>query len=185
MGAAARDANTPGVGLMSADELADMVAVATLADISFAEISARRVDGDVPSDGVIPVSPEFQTRVQVMRNDEAELVVQYHLVLTLDLIVGNACVHCVATYLMPTDHPEPSRRALAEFANGVAVMMMVPYVRQALHDVTTKTFPWPVLMPIMGRGDLVFPWSDDDHKEDEPERGTDEPRLPDGVEGDE
>lgn len=145
---------------MSADGLAELVNAASLVDITFLEISARRVEGHEPDDDVIPVTPEFEARVQVLE-DDGGVAIRYHLILSLSLILGEARVHCVATYALPDGFPTPARRLLNEYANNVAVMTMVPYVRQALHDVTAKTLPSPILMPIMRRNDLAFSWDGD------------------------
>lgn len=145
----------------------ELVNAASLVDITFLEISARRIEGDEPVDDVIPVTPEFEARVQV-RDDDGGVSIRYHLILRLSLILGEARVHCVATYVLRDGFPTPSRRVLNEYANDVAVMTMVPYVRQALHDVTAKTLSSPILMPIMRRSDLTFSWDDDqasDHEE--------------------
>lgn len=144
---------------MSINDLTELASTASLVDITFAEITARRIERDDPVDGVIPIQPEFEARLQVREDDG--LTIRYHLILNLSVIWGEARVHCVATYVLPSGILMPARQLLNEFANNVAVMAMVPYVRQALHDVTTKTWPLPILMPTMQRSDLTFSWEDD------------------------
>ncbi|UIP57674.1 hypothetical protein DSM26151_05390 [Agromyces marinus] len=46
--------------------------------------------------------------------------------------------------------------AMEEFINNVALMSLLPFVRQAIADITLRVFEAPLMMPIIKRGDLSF-----------------------------
>lgn len=45
---------------------------------------------------------------------------------------------------------------LLEYANNVAVMALLPYLRQAIADMTQRVFGSPLLMPVLQRGAVSF-----------------------------
>lgn len=51
--------------------------------------------------------------------------------------------------------PESSE-AFSEYVNGVALMHIIPFVRQSIADLTLRVFGSPLLMPILQRGQMQF-----------------------------
>lgn len=49
-----------------------------------------------------------------------------------------------------------SSEALTEYVNNVALMHVIPYVRQSIADITLRVFNSPLVMPILQRGQMSF-----------------------------
>lgn len=45
---------------------------------------------------------------------------------------------------------------LIEYANEVAVMTLLPFLRQHVADLSQRALGFPLIMPIMSRGSLIF-----------------------------
>ena len=69
--------------------------------------------------------------------------------------VGSVIVDAAAEY--ESDEPLPITRELAfEFANEVGVMVVLPYIREAITTISLKVLGAPLLMPIIQRGQMSF-----------------------------
>jgi len=87
------------------------------------------------------------------RHDGREL--GYRMTARLEPAVGSVFVDVAVDYLLAED-VELSDELRLEFANEVAVMTLLPYVRSAISELTLKVFGAPLLMPIMQRGEVSF-----------------------------
>ncbi len=67
---------------------------------------------------------------------------------------GEASASLVGEYEL-LDGAMPSKRALQNFANEVAVMTIYPYLREAIATITAKVFGEPVHIPIVQRGEIA------------------------------
>jgi hypothetical protein len=96
------------------------------------------------------VEPSYSMRI---RQEDDEIGVR--LATRLYLGIGNVLVDVAATYkaVQPFSMPEQAR---LEFATEVGIMALVPYVRQAVADLTQRVFGQAVLMPIIQRGEIGF-----------------------------
>ncbi|WP_374009891.1 hypothetical protein [Leifsonia sp. LS-T14] len=72
-------------------------------------------------------------------------------------IVADLAVRFGLTELSAKDISE---EVMLDFVNKVALMALLPYVRQSIADLTQRVFGSPLLMPLMKRGDLTFSPSD-------------------------
>lgn len=54
------------------------------------------------------------------------------------------------------DGQVPELRTVLAFANEVAVMTLLPYLRESISTITAKVFGEPLLLPIIPRGELGF-----------------------------
>ncbi len=124
---------------------------AVLNRIYFLEVSARQTDpdnhGEAPPPGFdlnIDVSPEdsrFRIRLRVEASSDRAFL----------------GVEPVAEFQVPEHLREllvPEN--LVEFANEVGVMVLLPYVREAVADVTRRVFGSSSLVPLIQRGQLRF-----------------------------
>jgi hypothetical protein len=135
----------------------ELVDASSLLDISFFEISAVRLEN--------PPSPDSSDQdedieplhyLQSGRGDDDQsfrIRVRTEIRLRVGTIIADAGV----------EYGTGERRAseitdvvLLEFANKVAVMALLPYIRQAIGDVSQRVFGAPLLMPMVKRGDLWF-----------------------------
>lgn len=75
----------------------------------------------------------------------------------IEFDVGEITVDLAADYTMQNlDAKDISREVMQEFVNGVAMMMLAPYLRQAIADMTLRVFGASLTMPILQRGQLAF-----------------------------
>lgn len=138
--------------LSEADVIAvrDVISNSELDAVNYYEISARRIDGDIPPDE--EVEGNLEVEIQQRIEDES-FGVRLNAAATLP--TGEAVAHVAAEYKL-LNGIKPSRRTLQLFANEVAVMTVYPYVREAIASVTAKVFGKPLHVPIVERGQLVL-----------------------------
>lgn len=87
------------------------------------------------------------------RHDGREL--GYRMTARLEPAIGSVFVDIAVDYVLAED-VDISDELRLEFANEVAVMTLLPYVRSAIGELTLKVFGTPLLMPIMQRGEVTF-----------------------------
>lgn len=137
-------------------ELRELVSHVELKDLSFLELTARRVS-DATSTAV-EVEPKYTLNAQI-----SDDFLQFRLVLRIDLEtdVGEVRAAAVGTYRVGDDAAAtPTQRLVVEYANEVAVMALLPYLRHAIADLTLRVFGSALLMPVMQRGAVSFPLPD-------------------------
>lgn len=90
--------------------------------------------------------------------DDAPRPVRYGLKLELETTDGRTRVTVEGRYSIPREHAGEFDMAVAvEYANHVALMALLPYVRQALSDLSARVLDNQILMPVFQRGELSFP----------------------------
>jgi hypothetical protein len=131
-----------------------LVDILELSDIVFYALTAERDDviEELPSDP--NVNQEFGLRV---RHDGREYGARIRAELSLS--VGRVVVDVAAEYaaLEPFDLDQD---VAIEFANDVAIMALLPYVREAVSTLTSRVFGQALTMPIVRRGQIQFTLSD-------------------------
>lgn len=111
-----------------------------------AEIDEESEASEIPGD----VEPSYSLRI---RHDGAELGVR--LAARMYLGVGTVLADFAATYqaVEPIQTDEAMR---LDFATNIGVMALIPYIRQAIADLTQRVFGQVVLLPIVQRGEISF-----------------------------
>ena len=70
---------------------------------------------------------------------------------------GTVCVEPVMTFQVPVEHAGAvNSRSATAYVNDSGVVHILPFVRQALIDMSTRVLRSPVVMPIFGPDDLQF-----------------------------
>lgn len=117
-----------------------------LTGIHYHEIAARLVADRPDADEV-----EFSLSVEQRQGDEG-----FGVRIIAEALGRNAEARViVAAEYDLTDGYQPTDRSLQHFTNNVAVMTLVPYVREALSTTTMRVFPNPVILPVLSRGTLA------------------------------
>ena len=114
------------------------------------------------------VAAEISPDIEVENPDIGELIPTYslrllhegdeigaRLALHLDSDIGQVDIDIAANYVTP----QPivlSREIHLEFANEVAIMALIPFVREAVWSMTQRVFGQAVVMPVMQRGEISF-----------------------------
>jgi hypothetical protein len=68
---------------------------------------------------------------------------------------GRVVIDVAAEYRSESDFTA-SRGVAFDYVNEVAIMQLLPFVRETLLTMTTKVFPEPILLPVAQRGTLTF-----------------------------
>ena len=138
-----------------------LAASAQLVDVGFSHLAASR--GPHESGEVGPtevVSPTFALRLETRDEPGPEGEGGFRVFLRCDVELerGPVAVEVVASYDVQAAavHLVGERETLLEYVNEVAVMVCLPFVRQALADLTQRVFGNPLVMPIMQRGAVRF-----------------------------
>ncbi|TGD29718.1 hypothetical protein EB835_15780 [Brevibacterium sp. S22] len=67
---------------------------------------------------------------------------------------GEAVVSVAGEYVIE-DGIAPSSRVIKQFVNEVAVMAVLPYLREGIATITAKVFGTPLNLPIISRGAIT------------------------------
>lgn len=119
-----------------------------LGGVTFHVLSATRGD-ESPENAQGSGQLEFQTAVRVR-----EQGVDYRCKVTIDSPIANVCVDAAISYESDSDvtiAPE----AVEGFGDGVAIMALYPYLRQATADLGQR-FGYDLTLPMLPRGELTF-----------------------------
>lgn len=134
-----------------------LLASAELIGISTVELSARRRQTDVV-DAESTVDPDYSLLVDA-RSDLTGFRVVLQTAITAS--IGEIQCDVQAEYLIGAlKMDQIPRDVLQEFINNVALMTVLPFVRQGIADITLRVFEAPLLMPIIQRGEITFPLGD-------------------------
>lgn len=130
----------------------------TLVDISVFELSARRLTPAVAPDEDAVVEPEYGLQIDYRDADNGfrvrlETRFDTHMGLIVSDVGAEYELDGIGARSIPRD-------MLLDFVNNVALMALLPYVRESVADITLKVFRSALLMPMMRRGELSF--SEDD-----------------------
>lgn len=131
---------------------------AQLEQLTMDELYARRSEPrSEPVGDLEPEPPKFAMRWQ--RSTDAEnpgLRISLRCDLTSE--DGSIVVEPVGVFRVPAEDAEllsDDARVLA-FINEVAVMTLLPFIRQAVADMSLRVFEQTILMPVMPRGAVRF-----------------------------
>jgi hypothetical protein len=141
-------------------DLAELVQVLDLGTIRFYELRAEWDDTDGSAqperaadtaDGKTKqFSAEFRTAYRQHDNG-----VDYRVDVTVPIPNGQIRVDAAAMYVAD-DRFSVSERVLFEFGDMVAVMTLLPYLRQAVMDLSIRVGTEQVVLPIIARGAVTF-----------------------------
>lgn len=142
------------------DPSGDLVALVPRVDLeslTFVELSARR---ELDGAGLVGGDIEPRYTLKAERSDDLQ---RFRLVLTIEISVaaGTIVASACAEHTVRGEPSEaPSQRLVVESANEVGIMAMIPYLRQAIADLTQRVFGSVLLMPVLARGAIAFPLPD-------------------------
>lgn len=144
------------------DALTEIHPHVTLEGIFTRELFCVREDVEEPD----PV-PRFALQVDLEDLEDLEEAaprrVRFGLKLELETLDGRVRILLDGSYSVDRDHADSFTMPLAvEYMNHVAVMAMLPYMRQALADLTMRVLREEILMPVFGRGEVHFPPPEED-----------------------
>ncbi len=130
----------------------ELVETASLVSIEIDELGAERKPGDASEE--VSVEPAYDLTLN-LRDDFAGFRVR--LLTTIDVPIGLIRCGVYAEYeLSGSTIGSESTEAVGVFVNNVALMHVLPYVRQSIADITLRVFNGPLLMPIIQRGEISF-----------------------------
>jgi len=136
----------------------ELVAILNIVGITYYAVSAERDeefdDGD---DAEKSGGQEWGLRI---RHNENEYGARLRLEITL--AIGRVVVDAAMEY-EAAEPFELSQEIAYEFANEVAIMALLPYMREAVASATQRVFGEAMLLPILPRGAISFqPAADSD-----------------------
>lgn len=140
-------------------ELVELVPQVYLCQVTCLEHSALR--RPVPLGGDVDVyrSGEPRFELTIHTPDEGEPVNRFYIQVRLVVDLPAAGASAVVAYQATYEHElsaVPSIELLTDFTNEVALMILLPYLREALADVTRRVFDQALLMPMFQRGEVAF-----------------------------
>lgn len=138
------------------EALKDLNPHVELMDVGCREIYCVRERIEHPDD-----APQFALQVELEELDELKNKkfrgIQYELKMELETLNGKIRIVVDGSYRIPIAQGRSISVALAvEYANHVALMTLLPYLRQALSDMSARVFKNQILMPVFQRGDISF-----------------------------
>lgn len=146
-------------GVDRGETLRELVDAATLEGIDFQEIAAVAKRGAASREDEA-FGPTYYLRLDRVRGDD-KVLIRIYLRMELELPDAHFIVEPVATYSVGrSDERLTEKGVMNDFANEVGIMVLLPYMRQALADVSGRVLGEPLLMPILQRGQLVFDEAD-------------------------
>ncbi|MFJ4295618.1 hypothetical protein [Curtobacterium sp. NPDC089689] len=135
----------------------DVVDVSDLIDVSYYELSAAQNDNSAPG------APEGDTQLHLAqemsygtRDDDRGFRVQIRT--TIDAPdQGKVVIGVSAAWQYSGESAQAiSRATMLDFINNVAVMVLLPYIREATSDLTRRVFGSALVLPMIQRGQIGF-----------------------------
>jgi hypothetical protein len=138
--------------------LEQLVEEAQIDEITFFEISAIRNDTVAEEDQGADVLPSYLLSTAT-KDDGTGFRVRIRT--EIDVATGHIISDLAVSYsLHAINANEVSPAVLIDFVNGVSVMTLVPYNRQAIADISQRIFGATLTMPMIKRGELEFHLAD-------------------------
>ncbi len=137
--------------MVEQERLGHLVRVAKLEDVAYSEIQGRNQNGgdleEFSPSFVISLearhepAPGFRVLLECRADSDPDM----------QLVVGAR-----ATYSVPTEERDllEEQDVLESFVNEVAIMTLLPFVREGLADLALRVFRTPIIMPMFPRGAL-------------------------------
>ncbi|WP_210603069.1 hypothetical protein [Brevibacterium oceani] len=124
-----------------------------LESVQFHEVSARRFES-----GPDEADSDITIEVQIKEDSDRFGV---RLRGATQVPAGEAVVSVAGQYVIENGNA-PSSRIIKEFVNEVAVMTVLPYLREGITTITAKVFGAPLNIPIIAQGDIAVEPDDQD-----------------------
>lgn len=137
-----------------------LLAASNLEMISFLELSAKRNNEGAGYDSVMPDGDEYEVKpeftLEVGRGEENDKF-RIRIRTDIDAEPGVITVDAAAEYTLDgLKLSEVTGPLMLEFVNRVAVLALIPFLRQGVADMTLRVFGTPLTMPMYRAGDLAF-----------------------------
>ncbi|MBT1618129.1 protein-export chaperone SecB [Curtobacterium flaccumfaciens pv. poinsettiae] len=142
----------------------DVVAASDLVDVSYYELAATQNDDSISE------APEGDTQLHLAqemsygtRDDDRGFRVRIRT--TVDAPdQGKVVIGVSAAWQYAGESAQAiSRATMLDFINNVAVMVLLPYIREATSDLTRRVFGSALVLPVIQRGQIGFT---EDHASD-------------------
>ena len=128
-------------------ELVDDV---TLDSIDFIQLSVRKKDGEPLAES----EPQWAVGID---NRADNLGFRIRVAVALGFGNGEVSAEAAAAYsTTEVASTQISREAMEQFVNDVSCMQLMPYLRQAIADLTNRAFDSAITLPMLKRGQLTF-----------------------------
>lgn len=138
------------------DALRALVVQSELIEVLLFELSAKRIEdfeGSKVSER-IEVTPIYNL---ITASTDDQMGFQLRITTKLTLDVGEISCDIASRYkLKEKIQEELDNELLVEYANEVALMTLIPFIRQHIADISQRVLGFPLLMPVMQRGQIKF-----------------------------
>lgn len=140
----------------------DLVESADLIHVAILELSAARSDlshtndelFESFADGGYDAEIDFELGMDRGEHDDKFRV---RLQVLVESDPGIVRVNVAAEYsINELRIDEISEEIMLEFSNKVAVMTLIPYIRQSVADISQRVFTYPLTLPLYKAGELSF-----------------------------
>lgn len=128
---------------------------ATLLTIDTTELGARRVESE-PDDSEEPQLDRDHALSVAGRADGGAFRVSLRTTIHAPGVGDIECEVLAEYEIDSLKYSEIPHEVLETFVNKVAVMALLPFVRQAIADITLRVFGSGLLMPIVQQGEVEF-----------------------------
>lgn len=128
-----------------------LVDEAELVAIDVMELSAKRNEEGQPRDEVEP------THGLAINGRADDMGFRVRIRTEIDLGVGEVITDLGVAFQMPNvKYSEIPRNVLEHYVNDVAIMILLPYLREEIAELTRRVFGASLTMPVLRRGALNF-----------------------------
>lgn len=143
------------------DSLADSVSVLR-EKISLDKVtyrSLRSESWDPPKDDPIP--PQISIEIAFGENEEGEIDERKRARVSIGVVVevpdGTVSVVVGAYYSIDVNHSvDMTSTTLTQYMNEHGILDIFPYVRSGVTDLSSKTLPGPIVLPLIRSGEVRF-----------------------------
>jgi len=138
------------------DLLSSLLERVELKEFLVFELFAKRNEEfeGAPANETVEIKPNYTLKTGILKNLSGIII---RLTVEFEIPMGRVLCDIGATYSSKTPIEfTPENLVLVDFANEVAVMMLVPFLRQNIADLSQRTFGVPLLMPVVRKGMLQF-----------------------------
>lgn len=144
-------------------DIQDLVLEAELLHVAILELSAGRTDLYQSNDALMAsfedndYDADMDFGVALDFDDEDSKRFRVRLQTEIESDPGIIRAILAAEYELDTFKPRDlNEDVMLEFVNKVAVMTLLPYVRQTVADISQRVFTYPLTMPLFKAGKISF-----------------------------
>lgn len=140
------------VKLREIRDIKDLIDSVTMSDIQFYELTCTRNDQENNQDDV-EIHPTFTLQIGHPSNG-----IGVRLAIEIVFAGGSARADAGVLYLTQSseDIAPISEELGLEFVNRVGLLVLMPYLREAIANITLKVFGKPTTLPMLRAGQLTF-----------------------------